>query len=536
MAVIALPNISPQTSGGAAAEWGLASGTGANSGPWGALQTVERPGATRRRCTLRYENLSDPERAIMQQFLENCRGQANRFYVPDFSRLALRGSFPTSELLTNNSFASGTTGYQAGTGASLTASDGKLRASITANAAGYTVGASSAATVVQYAPYTLRALVHAGRGAFASSGLRLGSSALGTQLGEYTTTGTGLLTTTIVPTGTSAYFGFSNYETGLMVGDYFEASYVSLSRCALVDNGPNDLLQSDAFGTTWAATRVTVSNVQTAPDGTVTGDRIIEDSSAANTHFVSQNVTCATGIHDRQFTVALRIGSGRAWAAIQLQENTGNQVAHAWFDVQNGVIGTVAADGVSWTNARAFISPMGGGWYQCTLVARKASAATSLTARIYVAEADMDVTFDGDGASFICAWRATLSASSVPARLRQTTVALTAGASQTGDAVHLKGLPASTSGLLLQGDRAEIITSSGSHFARASAPLNSDAAGLGYFQFEPPLRFSPADGAAVIVHRPLMRSMLESNSVQWTESGGEFSDLEFTAAEDLVPA
>src|SRR6185503_16156126 len=110
----------------------------------------------------------------------------------------------------------------------------------------------------------------------------------------------------------------------------------------------------------------------------------------------------------------------------------------------------------------------------------------------------------------------------VPTRLRQTTTAASSGISQTGGALYLKGLPASTNGLLVADDLGEIITPSGSQFVRTLAPLNSDAAGLGYWQFEAPLRESPGDNAGVVICAPLMRSLLDDRTVRWTQRHAGF--------------
>jgi hypothetical protein len=83
------------------------------------------------------------------------------------------------------------------------------------------------------------------------------------------------------------------------------------------------------------------------------------------------------------------------------------------------------------------------------------------------------------------------------------------GTSQTGNALHLKGLPASTDGLLLPGDYFEI----NGEIKQATAALNSDAASLGYLQFEPALVRSPADNDPINVTDPMGKFLVSNIKV-----------------------
>ncbi len=56
-----------------------------------------------------------------------------------------------------------------------------------------------------------------------------------------------------------------------------------------------------------------------------------------------------------------------------------------------------------------------------------------------------------------------------------------------------------------------------------TARLNSDAAGLGYLQFEPPIRTSPADNAPVIIHAPMGRFLFTGDAVGWDNDPGFWS-------------
>lgn len=527
MAVIALPNLAPQGALGPLMSWELRSITALNRSPLdGVSTTLERVGAAWA-ATFKYELLAESRRARMQQFLANCRGHGSRFYAPYYG-WTNRGSFPASELLTNSTFASGTTGWAA-SNATIAAQDGRLivkRSSSVVNPQ-----ATQTATVAQYAPHVLRGVFVAGRGG-SSLIARAASVADGS-----TASGGGRSLLAFTPLGTTAGTVFYENTVQGVAGDYFGLEYASLSRCALVDNGPNQFTRSiELDHADWTKNAVTVSantGALATPDGTSTGDRVLE-TVANDAHLIYQTKSKSATAQDWCITAAIHIGVGsnpRSFAHLTLDDNAGNS-ARCIFNVSAGTAGTPTVAG-AYANARATISALGNGWYQCALVATT-NTATSIYGYIGLSSDGTLITYVGDTNSDIVAWRATLAQSSVPVRLTENT-AVTSGASQTGAALRIKGLPVSTSGLLLVGDLVEIVTQNSSELKRVSAPLDSDGVGLGYLQFEPPLRVSPSDGAAIIIQRPTSRMMLDSNTVKWTEHSGGFCDLEFTAVEDTYP-
>lgn len=107
--------------------------------------------------------------------------------------------------------------------------------------------------------------------------------------------------------------------------------------------------------------------------------------------------------------------------------------------------------------------------------------------------------------------------------------ALVNGASQTGSALVIDGLPISTNGLALPGDIVQI----GTQLAMIVLPLDSDSGGNGYLQFKPSLRATPADNTPIIFGYPLGRFVLTTNEGGWRDSPGGFSDFEFEFEEAL---
>jgi hypothetical protein len=455
-----------------------------------------------RRHTVRAE-----EKAQLLSILRSTRGRYNT--LRSKVHFALRGSFPAAELLSNNTFASGTTGWASSSvNVSISVSDRALRAARSDVTSGIHTVRPPAFTVSDaYSPYVFRVFLMLGRGAI-NSRLVLGTSAGNNDIATGSVfAAQGLQSLIGVHPSGGNNASVYDIATGRIPGDYYEISYASVSRCALVDNGTNMLLQSDEFDTTWTAVRSSVDDqAGVAPDGASTADSIIEDSSASTTHYVQQNVTVSSSASDYAFAVALKAG-GRNYAQLAIVENTGSESAVAYFDLAVGAVGDIGS-ATNMANHRAFIASMGNGWYYCCLVARKTNAATVLSNRISLASGSTtgSVTYTGNGTSNILAWRATLANSGVPTRLIATTTTASTGTSQTGSALHVKGLPVSTNGLLLPEDVVEI----NGELKTCTAALNSDASGLGYLQFEPPLFRSPADNDPVIILDPMGKFLMSN--------------------------
>lgn len=478
----------------------------------------------------RYRGLRSDEKAAIQNAWNETRGQFNILRVTPHT--PIRGSFATSELLTNNTFANGTTGLTAlspVTGISV--SDRTLRISrISNNGTSAMFAYFSGIALTQYASYALRAMTMRGRNpdsVYPSlvAGTSAGSSVNG---GSTSSTSFGLLSIGFVAQSASTYFvGVGDtLAMGPMTGDYLNVPYISLAREPLVDNGANLLLRSDVISNaSWTKTRSSASGSDTAPDGTALAERIIEDATASNTHFVQQAVTVSSAVGDYCFAVAAKAGT-RTFLALQMEEFTGGTVVTSYFNLTTGASGTTST-GANWSNLRTFSVDLGGGWFYLAIVARKTNASTSLTQRIFIASADGTASYTGDGSSFVRAWRATLSQSSLPVRLVQTTTASTTGSGQTGAGLYTKGWPASTSGLLLTGDWVEI----NGELKQLTAPVNSDAAGMAYMQFRPGLAGAPADNDPVIVYEPFGRFIYPQGTREMSNLFGIYSDCEMDLEE-----
>lgn len=464
------------------------------------------------------------DRAALQAFIAAMQGKQNRAYIWDHG-YTRGGSFACPELITNNDFSAGTAGWSVGADATLSVSNGVLR--ITRSG---TVGGSGNAIAYQnptttlYAPYCWRAMV--GANPFSQNvGPTVGSGAQVLLPGAYDAgIGTALRSTPIVPYASANYYLDNLTISGSKAGDYVDVPWCSLTRCALVDNGPNNLLYSDQIdNAAWSKNSVTVPvTTDVAPDGVADARRLTE--SAANTF---HNILQAGARANAPADLVVYGYFKQSVLARDIRLNIGNDGANysaCTFTLASGTAGAILNVGTA-TNGRAFISYAGNGWWFCSIVSRAVAAAT-----IYI-QYEMvggGVTSYLGTTGAIDTWRLGGAASSVPTSGAQTVgVALPSGASQAGNMLSLKGLPVSTLGLLLAGDQVEILTSRGSELKIVTAPLNSDAAGLGLLSFSPRLRGVPSDNAAVIISRPMGRFVYSGSAMEWANDPGIISTAAF---------
>lgn len=471
----------------------------------------------------RYRGLRSDEKAAILNALNDTRGQFNVLRVTPHT--PIRGSFATTELLTNNTFASGTTGWSAESAMSIAATDRVCRVTRTVYDGTFnsTIAPYQSISLTGGVPYVVRMMLGFGRG-MTSAGAVAGSS-------SFMLSQSGMAVGAIVPSATgSVTVGAVSQQTTGLAGDYFSVFYSSLARCALADNGPNGLVRSDEFdNASWTKTAASVSaNSTTAPDGATTADSIVENS--ANTaHFVVQSgIVIGSSAVDICFAVALKANT-RTWAQLQLFEQTGSTTAAIYVNLSTGALGTITT-GANWANVRGFTRALGNGWYYVALIARKTNAATLINPAIVMATADGTNSYLGNGSSSIYAWRATFKESGVPLHLTQTTSGGTTGTTPTGNSMYTKGWPVSTDGLLLTGDWFEI----NGELKQLTAPVNSDAAGLAHLQFRPGLAGSPADNDPIIVLEPFGRFIYPQGTRELSNLFGVYADCEMDLEEIYV--
>ena len=471
---------------------------------------------------LRYKGMRSWQRSRLFSAIQEARGKFST--VRASVAQALRGNFPATELIPNNDFSTtSVAGWNSERG-NLRSGDGVLR-SVNNSGSLYWQLYRTAISVTQYAPYALRAFYNTNPLIESLSfGPRLIS---GFQVDNYTTT-KGLRTVSMVVAGSTvdAYPFVQTTGSGYMPGAFLEMPYISLARCALVDTGSNYLDRPNEFSQpAWTKTRLNATaSGTTAPDGTSTAETLTE-TVTFGTHYISHTNSRSSGATDMCVYGHFKQSVLDRDIVLRVSNTAGGaDYAEATLDLSAGTIGAVTVGG-SAANGRAFVVSLGNGWYYAAVVARVPTS-TSITAEVYLNAPGSGVVYTGStGAVF--AWQVGATLSSVPVKHSLAhNQAVPTGTPPTGGMMYLKGLPASTDGLLLPGDFFEV----NGELKQATMSLDSDAAGRGIVQFRPGLARAPADNDPVIVLNPLGRFAVMEDakmSIQY----GSYTDAEFMLEE-----
>ena len=173
------------------------------------------------------------------------------------------------------------------------------------------------------------------------------------------------------------------------------------------------LYSSDFSNATWSANEVLVqSNVIVAPDGTLTGDKVIANSTNAF-HFVLQGVVIPTG---STFSAYMKAGE---YTTASMFLSVGGNVGGV-FNLSNGTVTSVSGTG----NTAAIIS-VGNGWYRCSVTC---SGDASDSIRIGPDNGALG-SFTGNNFNGIYVWGAQVEAGTFPTSYIPTTPTFTSRAS-----------------------------------------------------------------------------------------------------------
>ena len=224
-----------------------------------------------------------------------------------------------------------------------------------------------------------------------------------------------------------------------------------VNAAGLIEYAPENLLsKSEEFNdAAWTKDRLSfVTNNITAPDGALTAEKLVEDTSVNNSHRVSRQITLTAEPHT--FSVFVK-SAERNWVRVTLFDGvTSRQV---WFDTTAGVIGTQSG-------AIGQMTSFGNGWWRCAITATGVAAISQTN--VALATADNISTYTGDGTSGIYLWGAQLERSSTARAYIPTTTAAVYGARFDHDP-----LTQACKGLLIEEQRINSILQS-DNFASAS--------------------------------------------------------------------
>jgi hypothetical protein len=149
----------------------------------------------------------------------------------------------------------------------------------------------------------------------------------------------------------------------------------------------------------WSKSLVTVSaNATTAPDGTATADKIVEDTSNG----IHQAFQPFTGTAASWAGSVFLKGAGRTRAIVLMWDGSG-YAGYVIFDLSG------AGSVVQQTAGTGSITSVGNDWYRCTVVATLAASA-SCEFSIALIQSGTTFSYVGDASSGVYAWGAQLEA------------------------------------------------------------------------------------------------------------------------------
>lgn len=183
----------------------------------------------------------------------------------------------------------------------------------------------------------------------------------------------------------------------------------------------NLLLQSEDFSTTWGTSTATVStNVDTAPNGSLTADKLIVNSGASSGYAAQSNSYTSGTTY--AFSVYAKAAGATDFRIVLLATSFGSS-STAQFNLSNG---TVTSFSGAWSSVA--ISAVGNGWYRVSGIATATATASSASR--------FQCNATGDGSIGVLIWGAQLEAGAFPTSYIPTT---TAAATRSADVASITG-------------------------------------------------------------------------------------------------
>lgn len=172
----------------------------------------------------------------------------------------------------------------------------------------------------------------------------------------------------------------------------------------------NYLTAPEAFdNAAWSKLRTQVTaDATAAPDGTATADKLFDDATAADTHFIQQTFI-ATALTAYTFSVSAKAAE-YSKIILQIGGNFNGTIQGVLFDLSAGTAAIFSGQGTPTFT----ITAESDGWYRCSITATAGASPANAGFNVYLVNNSDVATYDGTGSSGVYVWGAQLEIGSTP--------------------------------------------------------------------------------------------------------------------------
>ena len=186
--------------------------------------------------------------------------------------------------------------------------------------------------------------------------------------------------------------------------------------------GTNIALSSQQFenNTYWAKSNSSISaDVTVAPDGSVTGDKLVESVSTSE-HTMYYNAAAGSQATNVTRTFSVYAKAGERSQIVLSFSNFVNSDARVFFNLNTGTLFSTTTNSFDYSNVSGTITGVGNGWYRCSITATKAAYNTNNYPNILLYNGSV-TSYTGDGTSGAYLWGAQIESGSAMTAYRVTT-------------------------------------------------------------------------------------------------------------------